>query len=200
MAFLLDPNVAYLILLTGVVLTFMAIVIPGTGMPEVGAFFCLALAGYAVYNLSFNLWALIVLALSLVPFVFAVRNPKREWLLAISILFLVVGSVFLFPRENGLPAVDPLEALIASVFMTGFLWIAVRKSMQASMTRPVNDPGTLIGEIGEARTEIHADGSVQVNGELWSARSDNPILAGSQVRVLGRNGFVLVVEKNQIKS
>ena len=52
MDFLLEPNIAYLILLGGILLSLMAIVTPGTGLFEVGAFFCLALAGYAVYNLS----------------------------------------------------------------------------------------------------------------------------------------------------
>ena len=78
MDFLLDPNIAYLFLLGGVLLGLMAIITPGTGMFEVGSFFCLALAGYAVYNLSFNLWALIVLVLSIIPFVYAIQKPKRE--------------------------------------------------------------------------------------------------------------------------
>ena len=78
MDFLLDPNIAYLFLLGGVLLGLMAIITPGTGVFEVGAFFCLALAGYAVYNLSFNLWALIVLILSIIPFVYAIQKPKRE--------------------------------------------------------------------------------------------------------------------------
>ncbi len=196
MDFLLDPNIAYLILLAGVALTFLAVVTPGTGVPEVGAFFCLTLAGYAVYSLSFNLWALIVLALSLVPFVFAVQKPKREFLLGLSLLGLVIGSVFLFARGNGLPAVNPLLALTASALVTGFLWIAVRKSMQASMTQPVNDLGALIGEIGEAKTNIHAEGSAYVAGELWSARSAESIPAGSSICVIRREGFILVVEKN----
>ena len=96
MDFLLDPNIAYLFLLGGVLLGLMAIITPGTGVFEVGAFFCVALAGYAVYNLSFNLWALIVLILSIIPFMYAIQKPKREWFLALSILGLVVGSVFLF--------------------------------------------------------------------------------------------------------
>ena len=78
MDFLLDPNIAYLFLLAGVLLGLLAIIAPGTGMLEVGAFFCLALAGYAVYNLSFNLWALIVLVLSVIPFIYAIQKPKRE--------------------------------------------------------------------------------------------------------------------------
>jgi membrane-bound ClpP family serine protease len=44
---------------------------------------------------------------------------------------------------------------------------------------------------------VHEDGSVQVAGELWSARSEDPIPAGAQVRVLRREGFVLVVEKDK---
>ena len=63
MDFLLDPNIAYLFLLAGVLLSMLALVTPGTGILEVGAFFCLAAAGYAVYTMSINLWALIVLVL-----------------------------------------------------------------------------------------------------------------------------------------
>jgi membrane-bound ClpP family serine protease len=35
-----------------------------------------------------------------------------------------------------------------------------------------------------------------VAGELWSAKSDKAIAAGSPVRVVRRDGFVLIVEKN----
>src|SRR5512139_1697555 len=102
MDFLLEPNIAYLILVAGVMLGFLAIVSPGTGLFEVGAFFCLLLAGYAVYNLSFNWWALVLLVLSLVPFVYAIQKPKRELFLILSIVLLTVGSVFLFPHDGGL--------------------------------------------------------------------------------------------------
>ena len=64
MDFLLDPNVAYLVLLVGILLSMLAIVTPGTGLLEVGAFFGLVLAGYAIYNLNINFWALIVILLT----------------------------------------------------------------------------------------------------------------------------------------
>lgn len=197
MDFLLDPNIAYLFLLGGVFLTLMAIATPGTGFFEIGALFCIALAGYAIYNLSFNLWALIVIGLSIVPFVYAVQKPKREWMLALSILLLVVGSVFMFAREGGLPAVSPLVAVTASALTAGFLWVAARKTMEAAFTRPAHDLDTLIGQIGEAQTDIHEEGSVQVGGELWSARSEATIKEGNKVRVVRRDGFVIVVEKQE---
>lgn len=200
MDFLLDSNVAYLILLGGVLLGLMAIVTPGTGMFEVGAFFCLALAGYAVYNLSFNWWALVILVLSIVPFIYAVQKTKRELYLGLSILLLVIGSVFLFAADGWKPAVNPFVALVTSGLLSVFLWIVVRKTVQAAEAHPTHDLEALIGKIGDARTAIHAEGSVQINGEMWSARSDKLIPAGSKVNVLGRDGFVLVVEKNQNKS
>jgi len=195
MDFLLEPNIAYLVLLASVLLGFMALVSPGTGLFEVGAFFCIALAGYAVYNLSFNWWALALLVLSLVPFIYAIQRPKREIYLGLSILLIVLGSVFMFPRAEGRSAVNPVVALVASGLTASFLWIAVRKSIEAGSSLPSHDLGLLLGKTGEARTEIHDDGSVQVAGELWSARSVDPIVAGSAVRVIRREGFVVVVEK-----
>jgi len=67
MDFLLNPNVAYVMLVIGFLLTMLAIVTPGTGMLEVGALFLLALVAYIAYQVGFNPWSLIVLILSLVP-------------------------------------------------------------------------------------------------------------------------------------
>ncbi|NMC85494.1 MAG: NfeD family protein, partial [Anaerolineaceae bacterium] len=37
-------------------------------------------------------------------------------------------------------------------------------------------------------------GTVYVGGEEWSARSDEMIAAGSSVKVINREGLVLIVE------
>lgn len=195
MDFLLEPNIAYLILLGGVLLGLMAIVTPGTGLFEVGAFFCLALAGYAVYKISFNWWAIVLLVLSIAPFIYSIQKPKRELYLGVSILLLVVGSVFLFAVDGWKPAVNPFVALVSSGLMAAFLWIVVRKTVQAASARPSHDLDALTGLLGEARSKIHNEGSVYVAGEMWSAKSDKAIPLGSSVRVVRREGFILVVEK-----
>ncbi len=196
MDFLLEPNIAYLILLGGILLGLLAIVTPGTGLLEVGAFFCLVLAGYAVYNLSFNWWALAILIFSIIPFVYAIQKTKRELYLGLSIVLLVIGSVFLFAVDGWKPAVNPLIAFVASGLMAFLLWFAVRKTVQAAGVRPVHDLEALIGLTGEAKSKVYEDGSVYVAGEMWSARSDAPVPAGSSIRVVRREGFILVVEKN----
>jgi membrane-bound serine protease (ClpP class) len=193
MNILLNPDVAYLLLVAGTMLTLLAIVTPGTGMLEVGAAFCLLLAGYAIYNLPFNWWALVILFVSLLPFLLALRVPRREVFLALAIVGLVIGSVFFF-TEGGKPSVNPILALIVSSLCAGYLWISIRKVIQISRARPMHDLSVLIGMVGEAKTQVSTEGSVQVAGELWSARSDKMVTSGSPVRVLSREGFVLVVE------
>ena len=67
MNLLLDPNVAYVILVVGFVLGVLALFTPGTGILEIGALFAIFLAGYAVYSLPINLWALILLVVGVIP-------------------------------------------------------------------------------------------------------------------------------------
>lgn len=196
MDFLIDPNIAYLFLIGGVMLAMLALVTPGTGFFEIGAFFAISLAGYAIYNLSFNWWALLILGLSIVPFVYAIRRPNREVFLGLAIVLLVIGSVFLFPRTEEQRFVNPFVAIVGSALVAGFLWVAVRKSLEAAHARPSHSLDGLVGQIGEAKTRIDEEGSVQVNGELWSARSEKSIPAGSMIRVVRRDGFVLVVEES----
>jgi len=124
----------------------------------------------------------------------AVRRSRRLIYLALAILTLVIGSAFLFQGEGWQPAVHPVLALVVSALAGGFVWLVVTKSLEAVMARPDHDLNRLIGAIGEAKTDIHMEGSVQVAGELWSARSLKPIPAGTPVRVVKMNGFVLEVE------
>lgn len=196
MDFLLDPNIAYLFLLGGFVLAMLALATPGTGFFEVGALFSIALAGYAIYNLSINWWALLILGLSIVPFVYALQKPKRELYLLVSIILLVIGSVFIFPRTGDQSSVNPIVATVASGLVAGFLWLAVRKSLEAAHSMPSHNLEGLVGQIGEAKTKVYEEGSVQVAGELWSARSEKSIPAGSSIRVVRREGFLLIVEKD----
>jgi membrane-bound serine protease (ClpP class) len=196
MDILLNPNIAYLLLVVTTLLVLTAIAVPGTGIPEIAALFSLVLSGYSVYHLSFNWWAMALLILSVVPFFFAVRGPRREMWLAFSIIGLIVGSVFFFPAQQGYISVHPLLAVVTSVIYAAFLWISIRKTQQIAQTKPMQDISALIGERGETKTPVQAEGSVQVVGELWSARSEKPIPAGSLVHVVGREGFVLVIEKD----
>ena len=196
MDFLLDPNVAYILLVAGFMLVLLSIVIPGTGAPEAATVICLALAAYSVYNLSVNWWALLILLLSVITFYLAIQNVLRYPLLALTIIGAIIGSIFFFPASSGhLISVNPLLASAVSLFTIGYIWFAVEKSIAVSKVPPHHNLEALIGQTGEAKTAINQHGSAQVAGELWSASSNTQINAGEQVKVIARKGFILVVEK-----
>ena len=195
MDILIEPNVIYLILVVGLMLAILALFAPGTGVIEVGALFALVIAGYGIYHLPINLWALVVLIIGVFPFLLAVRRSGRWYYLVISLLALVIGSAYLFNSGQWwLPAVHPLLAVVVSGLAGLLMWIIASKGLEAMRRRPTFDMQSLIGAIGEAKTSIHDEGSVYVAGELWSARSNQSIPVKTRVKVVRRDGFILEVE------
>ena len=194
MNLLMDPNVAYVLLVLGIVLGVLALFAPGTGFLEIGALFALVLAGISAINMDINPWALIVLVLGIVPLVLALRKWRSWVFLGIAIVALVFGSVFLFRNAVGGPAVNLWLAIFVSLLAAGTLWIIGRKGLEAIARHPDFDLEQLKGAIGEAQTNIFMEGSVHISGEDWSAWSQELIPAGSKVRVLRRQGLILEVE------
>lgn len=194
---LLDPNVAYLLLVFGVVLGILALFSPGTGILEIGALFSLVLAGYGAVNMDINAWALGVLLVGVVPFVLALRKARGWPLLIVSIGVIIIGSVFLFRTETGAPAVNVWLALVTSLLAGGVLWFIGRKSLEAIRRAKDFDLGRLVGETAITRTVVSKEGSVYLNSEEWSAWSDHEIPAGVRVRVISRRGLVLKVEAEE---
>jgi membrane-bound serine protease (ClpP class) len=196
---LTDPNVAYLLLLASFWLGLMAVVSPGTGIFELAAIAALILAGWGVFQHPFNGWAIALLGLITVPcMVQVIRTGKLAYLIA-AIASLVIGSSYLFRGEGWLPAVNPLLAFVASSLSAVFIWLITIKALEAERKHPTHDLASLVGAKGEARTAISDLGTVMVDGELWSARSPQPIPEGEKVLVIGREGLVLLVEQSNGK-
>jgi membrane-bound serine protease (ClpP class) len=195
MEILINPNIAYLLIVVGIVLVIMALFAPGTGIIELAAFFILLLAFWEISQLPINLWALGLLVLGVIPFILAVRKSQNMIYLVIALVAFIIGSIFLFKGDYWWqPGVNPILAIVTSVLAGGFIWIATTKVLESEKMRPKHDLAKLIGDIGEAKTDIFDEGSVQLESELWSARSSTPIPMGSQVRVVKRDGFILEVE------
>lgn len=194
MDILTNPNVAYLLLVIGTFLGTLAIFNPGTGLLELGALLLIGMAGWLVYGLEINTWALVLLVIGTIPFVLAMRKTRQMGYLAVALVSFVVGSSFLFKGETWwMPGVNPILALVASLLTSGFIWFAGRKVLEADTIPPSHDLDQLINQVGEARTEIFREGSVQVMGEMWTARSEQPIPAHARVRIVRRDGFILIV-------
>lgn len=196
MSALFDPNIAYLFLVLTIFLATLAVLVPGTGLLEIGALAAGVLTGYAAIHLTVSLWALLVLALGLVALIVAVFARRGQWgWLFLSALGLIGGSIFLFRAPQGGTAVHPALVISASALLGTYFWFGVRAGLRAWREKPpVHSLERLVGQIGETRTLVHREGTVYVDGEMWSARSAQAIPPGRKVRVTGREGFTLLVE------
>jgi membrane-bound serine protease (ClpP class) len=198
MACLTNPNLAHLLVVVGVMLLLFSNLNPKSTMLKVGMILCLIAAGAEFVYLKVNPWAFLVVALSPLPFFIAVRQARTQNpLVLLSILMLAISSVFLFEDQNDRPIVNFGLAGFVSTMCGAVIWITTEGIRNAEGARLSNDPDSVVGMIGEARTDIeaHSAGSVLVDGELWQARSKKPIPAGSTVRILRQDGFWLTVKR-----
>jgi len=163
-----NQDIAYFFVIAAIWTSVLAVASPGTGLLEVAACVCIVISAVFAVFLGVNVWALGILAAAFLVF----QNGAGE-----------TAAVYW-----------PL-AVILSVGTLGFFWFVVRKTLQARRQPAHMNPSAVVGKVGVAQTEIFKSGSVQAASELWSARSDAPIAAGTRVRVVAREGLVLKVEK-----
>lgn len=195
MAFLLNPNFVYILIVAAFLLTVIAVLIPGTGFLEVAAVVVWAGGFWLSSRLHLHVWAAVVLGLGFIPLFFALKRKYVVILLTLSMIFFLIGSAYLFKGDAWWkPGVSPLLALVVSAIAGGLVWLVFDKLIETMEAPPIQDLSVLIGAVGEARTEVHHEGSVYVRGENWSARSDHLIKPGTRVEVLSREGLVLTVK------
>jgi membrane-bound serine protease (ClpP class) len=62
------------------------------------------------------------------------------------------------------------------------------------MSKPATGSGGLVGEIGIVKKPLTPEGKVFVHGELWNARSREPLEENVKVRVVKVVNLILEVE------
>jgi membrane-bound ClpP family serine protease len=198
MEFLINPNVAYLLIITAMLILFFNFNEPKFTWLKAAMLFCFAAAGVELIFLKGNSLAFLTVAVSPLPFMYAIRQtPIRMTFLLLTILMLTMGAYFLVLDQQGRPAVNNGLAGFVSILCSATILTGFGSSRNVEGARVSDNPDSVVGLIGEVRTDIepYTAGSVLVEGELWQARSKKPIPAGTMVRVLRRDGFWLTVKE-----
>jgi membrane-bound serine protease (ClpP class) len=106
------------------------------------------------------------------------------------ILLIGIGlAIFVVPDGWGIPVV--IAAGILEFAETSLTWRWSRRG------KATTGPETLIGGSGRAITDCRPEGMVRVRGEDWRARCEAGVVAGHQIRVIGRDQLTLLVEPIQ---
>jgi len=191
----LDPNLALILALAGLLGLYVEITHPGLIAPGIIGAISLILALFAFNMLPVN-WAgaaLIVLAIAL--FVLEATVTSHGLLAIGGIIAMIAGGLMLV--EGPIPQLRVrLSTTLGVTIPVAVITIVLVRLVYLSHRRKssVGEEG-MIGEAGVAKTDIHKQGKVLVHGEYWNAFSERPIPAGARVRVIKVNGLTIEVEQ-----
>jgi membrane-bound serine protease (ClpP class) len=192
---LVNPNIAYLLLLIGLIGITLEILSPGAIVPGLlgGVALVLGLIGALQLPVAAAGLALLVLAFALI--VAEAHLPTGGILGVLGIAALVAGGLLLFDEGDGGESVSPWVAIPVAVVLGGGV-LAVGQRVLAARHREVRTgQEELVGSTGRVRVALDPVGQVFVQGALWGARAagDERIEVGVSIMVEAIDGLTLIV-------
>ncbi|QPC83423.1 hypothetical protein G4Y79_03300 [Phototrophicus methaneseepsis] len=191
---MIDPNLVYLGLIVGLWVGVTAVYITGTGIPEILSFVLIAGSLYVLTQMPTNWLAVVLMVVGFSGFLIApFTSPRVGQFAEIGLGLQAVGSLLLF---NGALNVSPLVIVPTLLVAWGyhrFLLLPIMRTQREESFLQKED--RVIGARGRVVTAIDPVGTVYVNGEHWTAHSQDAIPAGMPILVTGQRGLELEVEK-----
>jgi membrane-bound serine protease (ClpP class) len=196
LAIITDPNIAYILLMLGMLGLFFELANPGVILPGVIGGISLILAFFAFQSLPINWAGLLLILLGIVLLIAEIKVVSHGVLTIGGIISILLGSMMLLNTPE-LPLRVSWTVIVPVVAMTvGIFVFAVAAGARAQLQRPTTGAAGLLHQTGVAKTPLAPEGQVLVNGELWTAVSEGPgIPAGERVRVVEVEGLKLRVER-----
>ncbi len=195
---LTNPNVAYLLLVAGLLMLLVAVTTPGTGIAEVSAIVILALSAVGLINLSANFSGVMLVIVGFLLFGIDVTATAHGALTLGGAVAILFGSLLLFPNREGGQGLSGWLIGGVTLGTAAFSALAVSALLRVRQQKGV-DPAAqnLIGVRGVIKTAVTPPntGTAQISGQLWTIRADEPIESGMNVEVIDRQGLTLKVKK-----
>ncbi len=199
LSWLLDPQVAYLLLLGGLAGLFFEFATPGAIVPGVIGGLCLLLGLYALSILPTNVAGLLLILFGVVLFILEIHFTSYGLLSVAAIIALFIGSMILFRFEPGFRGLPLRTAVVTVAVVSALIGSGVWLAAKAQAGRPALGLPSLVGEVGEVRSWLGLSGQIHIHGEIWTARAQTPDLAiGSKVKVISAVGLTLEVAPQEM--
>jgi membrane-bound serine protease (ClpP class) len=194
LALITNPNVAFILMLIGVYGLILEFFNPGAVAPGLVGTICLLLALYALALLPIN-YAGAALVLFGVALMVAEAHIGAFGALGVGgIAAFVVGALLMFPEPAPGFALSDGVVIGAAIGSAAVFLLLLAVGLRGRKRPVVTGGEALLGSEGETLSWRDREGRVRVKGEIWQARADAPLAAGSRVKVVGRDGLVLRVE------
>jgi membrane-bound serine protease (ClpP class) len=189
-----NPNIAYILMMIGLAGLYFEFSHPGAVFPGVIGGISLILAFFAMQTLPVNYAGVLLIVLAIVFFIMEMKITSYGLLSVAGIVSLLLGSLMLFQGDT--PGMKlSLQVLLPTIILISGFFVAVASLVfRAQTAKPTTGSGGMLGEIGVVKKPLTPEGKVFVHGELWNARSRQPIGLNAKVRVTNVVNLVLEVE------
>jgi len=194
LAYLMDPNVAFILLAVGALALYAEFNHPGAVVPGVVGVIFILLAIFALNLLPTRFAALVLLLASFVLFALEAKFATHGVLAVGGIVTLTLGGLLLVDAPIPQMRVHLWTALAVSIPLGVITVFLMNIALKARANKITTGPQGLIGEIGMAQTALSPQGKVFVHGELWDAVSSANVPSGQMVVVRNVDGLQLAVE------
>jgi membrane-bound serine protease (ClpP class) len=191
----LDPNLALILALAGLLGLYVEITHPGLIAPGIIGAISLILALFAFNMLPVNWAGAALILLAIVLFVLEATVTSHGLLAIGGIIAMIAGGLMLV--EGPIPQLRVrLSTALGLAFPFAIITVVLVRLVYLSHRRKsIVGEEAMVGEVGIAKTDVHKEGKVLVHGEYWNACSERPIPAGARVRVIKVHGLTIEVEQ-----
>ena len=193
--FLLDPNIAFLVLAVGALALYAEFNHPGAILPGVVGVVFILLALFALNLLPTRYAAFTLIMAAFVMFALEAKFATHGILGIAGIALMTIGGLLLVDGPIPEMRVKLWTALAVSIPLGAITVFLMSIALRARRNKVVTGTQGMIGSIGEARSDIDPDGKVFVQGELWNAHAPSRVQMGDQVVVRKVEGLELEVER-----
>ena len=189
-----NPNIAYILMMIGLAGLYFELSHPGAIFPGVIGGISLILAFFALQTLPVNYAGILLIVLAIIFFIMEMKIASYGLLSVAGIVSLLLGSLMLF--EGDTPGMKlSLQVLLPTMIVISGFFVAVAGLVfRAQKAKPTTGSRGLVGEIGIVKKALTPEGKVFVHGELWNARSREPLDEDVKVRVVNVVNLLLEVE------
>ena len=194
LAYIMDPNVAFILLAIGVLALYAEFNHPGAVVPgTVGVVFIL-LSIFALNLLPTRFAAIVMILAAFVLFALEAKFASHGVLGIGGIVTLTLGGLLLVDGPIPEMRVHIWTALAVSLPLGAITVFLMTIALKARANKIATGAQGMIGEIGMAQTNLDPYGKVFVHGEIWDAHAAAPVAAGRRVVVRGVQDLQLEVD------
>ncbi|MFP5204039.1 MAG: NfeD family protein [Acidobacteriota bacterium] len=194
LGWLVDPNIALLFLIGGALLIYLEFNVPGTIVPGALGTLMVLLAIFALNLLPIRYTAVLLLIAAMVFLILEAKFGGHGVLAAAGIVCLTFGMLTLVAAPVPQMGVSPTVAIAVSIAFGIITVVLVRLAYRARRRKSLLGPDAMVGFRATAMEPLTPSGHVLVEGEIWLAVASNPVPAGAELRVTGRDELHLRVE------